>query len=66
MLASLGQFGSAFGDLLTLGTMFTVFWAMFIGIVIGALPGLTATMGVALLRSAIARISRFGRPCARA
>src|SRR5262245_36667116 len=29
-------------------TLFNVFWATFIGIVIGALPGLTATMGVAL------------------
>ncbi len=48
MLDSFGQFGSALVGLLTPGTMFTVFWAMFIGIVIGALPGLTATMGVAL------------------
>ena len=48
MLDGLSQFGSALGALLTPYTMFTVFWAMFIGIVIGALPGLTATMGVAL------------------
>ena len=48
MLDGLAQFGSALGALLTPYTMFTVFWAMFIGIVIGALPGLTATMGVAL------------------
>ena len=30
-------------------TIFNVFWATFVGIVIGALPGLTATMGVALM-----------------
>ena len=30
-------------------TLFNVLWATFLGIVIGALPGLTATMGVALL-----------------
>ena len=30
-------------------TLFNVIWATFLGIVIGALPGLTATMGVALL-----------------
>ena len=30
-------------------TLFNVMWATFLGIVIGALPGLTATMGVALL-----------------
>src|SRR5262245_51665799 len=30
-------------------TLFNVFWATFIGMLIGALPGLTATMGVALM-----------------
>ena len=49
MLDSLGQFGSAFGLFLTPGTLVTVLWATFLGIVIGALPGLTATMGVALM-----------------
>jgi putative tricarboxylic transport membrane protein len=34
---------------LNLGTLFNVLWATLVGIVIGALPGLTATMGVALL-----------------
>ena len=48
MLDSLTAFGGALGGLLTPYTLFNVLWATFIGIVIGALPGLTATMGVAL------------------
>jgi putative tricarboxylic transport membrane protein len=49
MLHSLDQFGIALGHLLTSYTVFNVLWATVLGIVIGALPGLTATMGVALL-----------------
>lgn len=49
MLASLDQFGTALGGLLTPWNLFNVLWATFLGIVIGALPGLTATMGVALM-----------------
>jgi putative tricarboxylic transport membrane protein len=49
MFESLSQFGGAFGDLLTGTAVFNVFWAMLLGIIIGALPGLTATMGVALM-----------------
>jgi putative tricarboxylic transport membrane protein len=49
MFDSLGQLGSAFVGFLTPHTLFNVLWATFLGIVIGALPGLTATMGVALL-----------------
>ncbi len=49
MLDSLGQFGSAFGMFMSPGVIVTVLWATFLGIVIGALPGLTATMGVALM-----------------
>ncbi|MGH8432488.1 MAG: tripartite tricarboxylate transporter permease, partial [Solimonas sp.] len=49
MLDSLGQLGVAFVGFLTPHTLFNVLWATFLGIVIGALPGLTATMGVALL-----------------
>jgi putative tricarboxylic transport membrane protein len=48
VLDSLGQFGAALGGFMTPFTLFNVVWATFIGIVIGALPGLTATMGVAL------------------
>ncbi|HUG61229.1 MAG TPA: tripartite tricarboxylate transporter permease, partial [Methylomirabilota bacterium] len=35
--------------LLTLQSVFTAAWSVLLGIVIGTLPGLTATMGVALL-----------------
>jgi len=49
MLDSLGQLGSAFAGFMNPHTLFNVIWATFLGIVIGALPGLTATMGVALL-----------------
>ncbi len=37
--------------LLTFDTLFNVLWATLAGIVIGALPGLTATMGLALMTS---------------
>ncbi len=49
MLDSLGQFGAALGGFLAPAIIFTVLWATLLGIVIGALPGLTATMGVALM-----------------
>ncbi len=49
MFEGLSQFGSAFAGFMTPGTLFNVLWATFLGIVIGALPGLTATMGVALM-----------------
>jgi putative tricarboxylic transport membrane protein len=49
MLDSLGQLGGAFLGFMNPHTLFNVMWATFLGIVIGALPGLTATMGVALL-----------------
>ncbi len=38
-----------FAHVLQGGAIFHAFWAVLIGIVIGALPGLTATMGVALM-----------------
>ena len=49
MLEGLSQLGSAFAGFMTPGTLVVVLWATFLGIVIGALPGLTATMGVALM-----------------
>src|ERR687896_2472803 len=49
MLDSLGQFGGALAHLLSGWGVLNVFWATLLGIVIGALPGLTATMGVALM-----------------
>jgi putative tricarboxylic transport membrane protein len=45
----LGHFMAALQEFLTIGTLINVVWATFVGIVIGALPGLTATMGVALM-----------------
>ncbi len=39
----------AFGPLLAPTMLFHVFWATLLGILVGSLPGLTATMGVALL-----------------
>ena len=41
----------AFLDLASATTLFNVIWATLAGIVIGALPGLTATMGLALMTS---------------
>ena len=38
-------------DLSTVQTFLNVVWATLAGIVVGALPGLTATMGLALLTS---------------
>ena len=35
--------------LMTPSTLFEVFWATLLGITVGMLPGLTATMGIALL-----------------
>ena len=49
MLDGLRELGVAFGGFMTPHTLFNVLWVTFLGIVIGALPGLTATMGVALL-----------------
>jgi len=49
MLDNFALLGSAFAGFATAGTLFTVLWATLLGIVIGALPGLTATMGVALM-----------------
>src|SRR3712207_4770021 len=49
MFDSLREFGAAFAGLLTPFAFFNALWATFLGIVIGALPGLTATMGVALM-----------------
>lgn len=49
MLDGLGHLGEAFLGFANLPTFFNVIWATLLGIVIGALPGLTATMGVALM-----------------
>lgn len=49
MLDNLLSFVQAIGDFLTPTALFHVAWSTLLGIVIGALPGLTATMGVALM-----------------
>ena len=40
---------NALWGLMTPEILFSVFWATFLGIIVGMLPGLTATMGIALL-----------------
>ena len=48
-MQGLELFFEALGSLTSLQTLFNTAWAVLLGIVVGALPGLTATMGVALL-----------------
>ncbi|OSP54587.1 tripartite tricarboxylate transporter permease [Pseudoruegeria sp. SK021] len=50
-MQGLYNLGSAFVELTTPMMMFHVVWATLLGIIVGSLPGLTATMGVALLTS---------------
>ena len=49
MIEGFGAFFDAFGTLVTPMMLFHVAWATLLGIIVGSLPGLTATMGVALL-----------------
>jgi putative tricarboxylic transport membrane protein len=49
MFDGLVMFGRAFMGFMNLETLFHVLWATQLGIVVGMLPGLTATMSVALL-----------------
>ncbi len=49
MMDGLTQFFGAIGELTTPMSLFHVAWATLLGIIVGSLPGLTATMGVALL-----------------
>lgn len=46
---ALSLLAGGFANILAGGVLLHAVWAMFVGIIIGALPGLTATMGVALL-----------------
>ncbi|MEM8570701.1 MAG: tripartite tricarboxylate transporter permease [Pseudomonadota bacterium] len=48
-MSALIDLGGAFGELLTPTMLFHAAWATLLGILIGSLPGLTATMGVALM-----------------
>ncbi len=49
MPEGLGYLFQALLSFLTLGALFNIAWATLLGIVVGMLPGLTATLGVALL-----------------
>jgi len=49
MFEGLKYFGDALASFLTFRSIFDALWATQLGIIIGMLPGLTATMGVALL-----------------
>lgn len=49
MTEGLGYFLNAILGLASLGVIFTVLWATLLGITVGMLPGLTATLGLALM-----------------
>src|SRR3989339_2111125 len=49
LIDNLGLFLKAIGGFITPWALFHMAWSTLLGIVIGALPGLTATMGVALI-----------------
>lgn len=49
MLEGLRMFGQAMAGFLNFKVLFDVLWATQLGIIVGMLPGLTATMGVALM-----------------
>ena len=49
MFDGLSLLATGIAHFLTPISLFNIVWATLLGIVIGALPGLTATMGVALL-----------------
>jgi len=49
VLDGVGYFFEAILGFLTFGSLFNIAWATLLGIVVGMLPGLTATLGVALL-----------------
>ena len=48
-MEGLRLFAEALAGFLNAGDLFNVAWATLLGIVVGALPGLTATLGIALL-----------------
>ena len=49
MLDGLRMFGEAVTEFLNFQSIFAVLWSTQLGIIVGMLPGLTATMGVALM-----------------
>ncbi|HEY8367868.1 MAG TPA: tripartite tricarboxylate transporter permease, partial [Thermodesulfobacteriota bacterium] len=57
MIDGLVLFLQAIAGFATPTQLFTVLWASLLGVVIGALPGLTATMGVALMTTLTYKLS---------
>lgn len=49
MFTGLEMFAQALGSFMNLRSLFDVLWSTQLGIIVGMLPGLTATMGVALM-----------------
>ncbi len=49
MLEGVNHFFDGLMGFLTIRTIFDVLWSTQLGIIVGMLPGLTATMGVALM-----------------
>ena len=49
MTDAFAELGAAFAQFASFEILFHVAWATLLGILVGSLPGLTATMGVALL-----------------
>src|ERR687891_1105841 len=48
-MEGLSQLGQALAGFMTVDALLAVAWATLLGIAVGALPGLTATLGVALM-----------------
>ena len=48
-MSDLLNFFNSFGELLDIGVILVLLGSTALGVIIGALPGLTATMGIALL-----------------
>ncbi|MEX0741219.1 MAG: tripartite tricarboxylate transporter permease, partial [Phycisphaeraceae bacterium] len=51
------QLGEALAGMMNATTLFHVFWATLLGIAIGMLPGLTATLGLTLMTTLTFRMS---------
>lgn len=56
-MEGLSQFLLAIGAIATPGGLFNVLWATLLGMAVGAMPGLTATLGVALLTTLTFRLA---------
>ncbi|HUX12503.1 MAG TPA: tripartite tricarboxylate transporter permease [Spirochaetia bacterium] len=57
MFEGLRYFGEGLMGFMNIGTLFNVLWATQLGIIVGMLPGLTATMGVALMTTLTFRLN---------